>query len=151
MTATVSGVRELKRRLDRLEKKDAKRIGRKAINRGLTIVARGVRAKAPGRRIKKVVGKRNKRNRRKGIQEAKAGVGVAKKRDFSKSTAPHAHLVAAGTANRKTTGRGRYRSGANRGRVKRNNFVARGARSRQSQAAAEMMKTIKLQLRTLRK
>lgn len=141
MTDAITGDRKLDRALQQLAQKEARKVSRRAVNKGLTVVARAVRqavppAKTPGhssRQIKKSVGSRNRRNRRKGLQEAKAGVGVGKKRGVA---APHAHIVALGTANR-TTARG-----ASRGRMPANDFVQRGFNQSAGKSRTVMLKSL---------
>lgn len=119
----LEGDEKLARRLLALERKDAGRIARKALGKGLTQIAKGIRQQAPTavkpearRRLKKSVGTRNKRNRIKGVREAKAGLNVGKKRG-SAARMPHAHLIALGTRPRhrkRIGGAARPRSRASR-------------------------------------
>jgi hypothetical protein len=107
---SITGDKALDAKLKDLELRTAKRIARKAINKGLTQIARGQRAAAPTKRIKGTVGSRNKKNRKTGLAEAKVGMNVGKKLTNPKRM-PHAHLLALGTSERTT------RSGASRGRM----------------------------------
>lgn len=119
-TPVVTGIKELDAKLERLEKRDSRRVGRKALGKGLTVVARAIRKRAPvgkTKRLKKSVGSRQKKNRRKGIQEAKAGIGVGGRRN---KLAPHGHLVGLGTGPR-VTGDLSYR-----GEMPANPFVRQG-------------------------
>lgn len=93
-----------------------RRLARAALGAGLTEAARIIRREAPKRtRIRKAVGQRFKKNRRRGIHEAKAGLNVGKKH----GSAPHAHFFVLGTARRRT------KRGENRGKVRPNYFVRR--------------------------
>jgi hypothetical protein len=159
VTAIVTGDRELDRRLAHLSDKGAKRAGRAAINAGLTVVAKAIRAavppvETPGHRkssITKAVGSRNKKNRTTGVQEAKAGFGVGKKRG---RVAPHAHLLALGTDDRHTGSKrdrrrgatGRISTGAERafrGRVKPSRVVPRGYAASQSDAMKKIIQKLR--------
>lgn len=126
MTTVITGVKELDRKLRRLATKDEKKISRKAVGKALTPIARAIRALAPvgkTKSLKKAIGKSFKKNKRKGVTEAKAGVNVGKKvrrKDGSSGSAPHGHLVTIGTSNRYT------KTGASRGRNRANDFVNRG-------------------------
>src|SRR5690606_15591840 len=89
----------------------------------------GKRKKKPARvaSIRKAVGSRLARNKRKNIWEAKAGLNVSRKggKQFR-----HAHLYTIGTTNRVT------RANLNRGRMEPNEFVIE-ARERSQGAALQ--------------
>lgn len=116
----VEGVDELLQVLDTLgAPKATKRVARVGLNAGLTVIASAQRRSTPvgkNKRLKRAIGKRLKKNRQNGIHEAKAGINVAKK---GNKRAPHGPIVALGTRMRKT------RTGANRGRVRVNNWIQR--------------------------
>ena len=101
MSATITGDKALDRKLRSLGDKGARKAAASGIRAGLTVVARAIRSEIPPhmKSIKKSIGSRFAKNRRKGIQEAKAGANVGKKRP--KQT-PHAHLILAGTQERRT-------------------------------------------------
>ena len=116
----MTGVKEIDAVLDGLEKKTAKKIGRASINAGLGEMRKEIRKRAPVGKtqlLKKSIGNRFKRNKKKDLMEAKAGINVGKKKG---KRAPHGHLVALGTNIRQSP------NGANRGRVEANDFVRQG-------------------------
>ena len=111
----LTGDKELEKTLKELGDKAADRVAKSVLNAGLTPVVKEAKKRAPGS-IKNAIGKRNTRDR-KGQHEAKAGIGVGKRKSIKKSkgslarqkaiasntsmNAPHAHLVALGTVARK--------------------------------------------------
>lgn len=139
----ITGDRELDRQLALLEKRDARRINRVGVNKGLAIIAKAIRRAAPvgkTRALKKDIGKRFARNRRSGEIEAKAGVGVGKKKVNRRGVsgrANHSHLVALGTQSRVT------KSGASRGVMPANDFVTQAFASAQPSAASATLSAIR--------
>lgn len=137
--AEITGVRDIDRKLDRLDKKVGKRVGRAAVNAGLRVVVKEIKQRVPpaktkghsGKRLKRATTSVNKKNRRTHVDEAKAGaVGKVKKK------APHYHLIALGTAERHDRGR-------NRGAVKPNDFVKRAGLASQSAMLSKMREKAK--------
>lgn len=134
MKDPITGDKELDRLLYQMGEKSVRKIARIPLGKGLTVVARAIRREVPtaitpgrsNKRIKQAIGKRNKKNRRKGYHEAKAGVHVGKKKG-----AKHAHLLALGTAKR-------YDNGRYTGAIKPNDFVQRGLRQSESAAMKRM-------------
>ena len=118
----VTGIAELDLALARLDDRTQRRIARPAISRGLTFLKRKIRKNAPvgpTGSLKKSIGTRFKKDRRKGMTSGKVGIDVGKKaKDQSEVNAPHGHLVALGTQQRATA------SGANRGKMPKNDFVS---------------------------
>lgn len=103
----LTGDKELERTLKRLEDKVADRVAKSALGSGLTVMAKAIKQSAPVGNtgaLKASVGKRNLRNRRKNIHEAKVGINVGKvsKKQKAEGTAraPHSHLVGLGTGPR---------------------------------------------------
>lgn len=154
-TPTITGVPEVDAKLRNIDTKVAKRVGRKAVNAGLRVLAKRIKAAVPeaettghGRRkLQTSVGTRNKKNRRANVQEAKAGIGVG---NAAKKAVPHAHLIAAGTGERYTgssTRRGRTKSTGNqrayRGRVTPRPFVRTGGTVSQSEVLQVMIDKLK--------
>lgn len=122
MAVHVTGVRDIDRKLKRLALKDAKRIGRSAINKGMTPIAKAIKKATPkgparwvkfsgvstwvkGGLLRKSVGKRNNKSKRTGIHEAKVGYNVGINSKSKKKNAKYAHLFAAGTKNRRGRGK----------------------------------------------
>ena len=108
-----------------------------------TVVSAGARKlktliqrSAPDRKLRNAVGSRRVIAR--GEITAKAGMNVGRKRN----RAPLAHIRLLGTKNRRT------RSGANRGRIKGNNFVATTTQTAAGPVTAEMQTTLNDELRT---
>lgn len=134
MATSFTGDRALDRRLASLEKREAKKFARKAINAALTIANKSIKSEAPSKRVRKSIGKRFKKNKRTNVTEAKAGINVGKKRGAN-TRAPHAHLVALGTRRRKRRRLGGWAKGRSgklrtgRMRAVDGRFVKRGMRS----------------------
>lgn len=110
---SLTGDRELDRKLSALARNVQSRIARRAVNKGVTVILNAQRRAAPNKALRKSLGKSNKRSKRLGVVEAKAGINVGKRpsrvvdgsivaqgRQF-----PQAHLLVLGTAERYTTGR----------------------------------------------
>lgn len=147
MSVRITGVKKVDRRLKRLALKDAKRIGRAAINKGMTPVVKEIRKatpKGPTGTLKKAVGKRNKKNRRTGIQEAKVGYNVGLKHRKAKpgakrkpkKRAPHAHLFGIGTKSRS------WKSGKSTGRMPGNKAVGKAYRASAQKSLAVMKQSV---------
>lgn len=116
----VTGVEELDRSISNLDTRSQKRIARPAVSRAMTFLKRKIQKAAPvgpTGNLKKSIGTRFKKDR--GVTSGKVGidVGEAAKRKYDVS-APHGHLVALGTQQRQTE------SGANRGKMPKNDFVS---------------------------
>jgi len=138
---TVTGDKEVAKVLRELGathgKSVERRLARLALGAGLTPLAQRIRKGAPPRtRIRKAIGKRNKRNRRKGIHEAKAGINVGSKA----GKAPHGAWFAAGTADRTT------KKGQNRGRMLGDNFVVRATKEARPRVQQAMLYRIRQRL-----
>jgi len=105
----ITGVPELEAVLSKLADKAADRVARSALGGGLTVATKRIRQAAPKGKtgaLKKSI--RSRFNRAKGNQppSAKVGINVGKQKKtaagFKKRIrAPHAHLVALGTKQRK--------------------------------------------------
>lgn len=96
MTVTITGVREVDRRLANIEKRDARRIGRNAARAGASQVSKGIKSAAPigeTKGLKRSIGWRHAKNRRKAIQETKAGINVGKKVTDKNRSKYGGHLV----------------------------------------------------------
>lgn len=112
----ITGVQELNRKLRNLDKAMARKIGRKAVNKGLTVLAKAIRAKAP-RKLRGIIGKRHKKDRNTKLFVAKAGVGVALTKKKKGKYGWYLFLQAVGTKQRIT------KRGGRRGRLVSKNFV----------------------------
>ncbi|HCS53285.1 HK97 gp10 family phage protein [Rubinisphaera sp.] len=156
----ISGDKELDRVLRLLGEKAIRKMARVSLGKGLTVLARSIRAVVPSattsghsnRSIKKAIGRRNKKNRRHGFHEAKAGIHVGKK-----SGAPHAHLIGLGTDHRYAGFSSRqkgYRGEARRtgsaiayrGRIEANDFIKRGLESANSEVLSKIAQEFERQL-----
>lgn len=111
MAMVVTGDKALDAKLARLAAdKTQHKLGRKALGKGLTALAKAQRERAPvgpTGNLKRSIGSRHKKNKTKGVVEAKAGAGVGTKNPKDKTKkvkgrrqAPHAPLVALGTRSR---------------------------------------------------
>jgi len=138
MTATLTGDKALDKKLARLADKAATKVSRKAVNQGMTVLAKAMRAAAPDKVSKKSIGKRYKKKRTSGVIEAKVGINVgqnlqkqqalAKDRGEDTPKQSVVHLIALGTDKRQTA------KGANRGSIEPNDFVARAYQGAESTA-----------------
>jgi len=107
------------------------------VSAGTTPVAAAQRKAAPRNkknqsreyRLHKAIGKRTKK--KKGtVVSAKVGINIGRK---GTKRAPHGAIVTLGTKRRKTDG-----TGANRGRMPRNDFIKRATRSARPEAQRRM-------------
>ena len=112
------------------------RIAGTVVAAGAHRLKRGIQQEAPDRKLRNAVGSRRVITR--GTITAKAGINVGRKRN----TAPWAHVRTLGTKVRRT------RSGANRGRIKGDNFVATATQSAAGPVSAEMQDTLNEELQT---
>lgn len=102
----LTGDKELEATLRKLSDKAADRVARNTLGAGLTVINKAQRQAAPvgpTGNLKANIGKRNERNKRSGVFEAKTGVGVGKKSTKIRKgivNAPHGHLVALGSQSR---------------------------------------------------
>ena len=150
----LTGDKELEATLKKLADKSADRVARSVLGAGLTVIAKAMRNAAPVGKtgsVKASIGKRNQRNKRKGLFEAKAGVNVGKKKkqlSTAIATAPHGHLVALGTKPRfrKSIG-GRFgyiknpsQQQLSTGTMPSNPFIKQAYESARGNAAAAMKK-----------
>lgn len=128
--STLEGADEINRKLHLLtvhDEKLGKRVMTPVFRAGGTAIAKQVRRRAPGKSLRRSVG--SKLRRRKGQLSVKAGLNVGKK---GGKRLHQAHLLTIGTKRRQT------RSGANRGRVKEDDFVAVAAKEAQGKAVEKM-------------
>ena len=109
--AEVTGIEELKDRLNKLAYAGASRASSKGIRAGLKVLEKAQKAAAPVGKtgaLKARIGSRflkSGKGRQRGVQTAKAGINVGRKRTKvgeeakgrDKAYAPHSHLVALGT------------------------------------------------------
>lgn len=152
---SLTGDRELDGKLRALARNMQSRIARRAVNKGVTVILNAQRRAAPNKALRKSLGKSNKRSKRLGVVEAKAGINVGKRpsrivdgsivaqgRQF-----PQAHLLVLGTAERYVKSKGfsqrikRLAGGraGYRGKIKPRRFIesaTMGAANEAGQAAA---------------
>ncbi|MGE0105115.1 MAG: hypothetical protein AB7G12_12770 [Thermoanaerobaculia bacterium] len=128
----LTGDKELDGKLRDLDRDMQRKIAGKANNAGLMEILKAQRDAAPNKRLKRALGKRNKRNRRTGMQEGKVGLNVGKRgpKQFQQG-----HLLTLGTEDRWTGSKKRNsRRGivqvlktaatrAFRGRIKPNDWI----------------------------
>lgn len=172
--AAITGVKELDDRLARIsDDRQAKKLGRRAVLKPLRMIAASIKTEVPpattpghtNQRIRASIGQRFGKNRRKGIVEAKAGVSVGKRRPRIQKKdieveriAPHSHLLALGTVDRYTGARTyRVKFGKRtrttgkprrfRGRLRPNDFVARGTERVAGEVPAAMAQEVEGGLR----
>ena len=108
-SAKITGDKALDRKLSHLSDKGQARATKSAIGKALTVIARGIRNAIPPnlKSVKKTVGTKNKKNKRKGIHEAKVGLGVGKQKKQARAGKPgvgiskaNVHWWALGTGER---------------------------------------------------
>lgn len=148
----LTGDKALEKTLKKLADKSADRVARSVLGAGLTVINKAQRAAAPvgpTGNLKANIGKRNERNKRKGVFEAKTGVGVGKQKRLRAkgiASAPHGHLVALGTKPRyrKTIG-GKFgfiknptREQLSTGTMPKNDFIKRSYQSARGAAQSKM-------------
>lgn len=149
----ITGLPELEKTLKGLRDKTADKIAKAALRAGVTVVARAQRKAAPvgaTGAVKKSIGSRVGKGRN-GVYQAKAGVNVGK-RTAAKirkgPLAPHSHLVALGTQQRrrKTIG-GRFGYITNptdqqlsTGKGPANPFIRQAYQSARASARAAMLR-----------
>lgn len=161
----ITGEKEIDRKLERLEKKSARKVARRAVNKSTRTVTNAIKQEAPkGRRhrdalgrfaterkstvntLSKAIGQRAlKKSEAAGQVAAKTGVGVGKRKKKEGKRAPHAHLVALGTRRRKRRKVGGVFKGASRkstGRMPANDFVKRGYSKSKAIAFSELRKLV---------
>lgn len=82
LAVEIVGSQRLRNKLEKLAHKDIRRINRNALNKGMTVIQKGIKSEIPSgsKDLKKSIGKRYRKNRRKGLMEAKVGAGVGKKK-----------------------------------------------------------------------
>lgn len=112
----LTGHAELERTLAHLADKTADRIARSALGAGVVVLKRAIKKAAPvgpTGSLKAAIGSRNEKTKHDGVHVAKAGTNVGKRSKRRKNrqsgvyetvkqkTAPHAHLVALGTKQRR--------------------------------------------------
>lgn len=155
----LTGDKELERTLKTLADKAADRVAKGTLGAGLTVIAREMKRDAPVGKtghLKSEIGKRNERNKRKGLYEAKAGIGVGKRKKPKSQKgqtqriagAPHGHLVGLGTKPRtrkKLGGRFAYIKNPtsqqlSTGTMPANPFVKRAYHAARSSAETAMQK-----------
>lgn len=76
----------------------ANRIAKAGLGKGLTVLAKAMRAGAPNKSLRNAIGRRNAKPKGKAMHVAKVGLNVGKK--AGKGRMPHAHLLVFGTADR---------------------------------------------------
>lgn len=79
--AVVTGIKELDRKMARMKNRVQTKIVKAAIRAGLSVGSKEVRAQIPSqyKTARKAIGWRFKKNKKKGVMEAKVGVAVGKK------------------------------------------------------------------------
>lgn len=126
-----------------LDKKTRKKLTRRAVSKGITILVRALKRAAPTgktKNLKKAIGRSSKKVKKgedKYFTGSRVGMNVGKK---MAKQAPHGHLVVLGTRQRKT------KKGKSTGRMPKNNFIKPVVKSNlkkvRSKIAAELKKDI---------
>lgn len=150
--AIVTGDAKLDRVLRDLDLKMQKKIARGALAKSLTPVAQAIKSEVPGwKSVRKAIGKRNKKNKRSGLHQAKVGVNVGKK-PAKKGEVEHGKPIPPGKqvpwATPLATGTGKRfiktgkRKGQYTGRIDKDNFVQRGWNRSKSESLDTLQKSI---------
>jgi HK97 gp10 family phage protein len=149
----LTGDERLHKKLRQLIEAGDKSAG-KAMRKGATKIAGAIRKEAPvgpSKTLKKSIGSKVKRSAKRGITDARAGIGVGKKKA---KTARHGHLVGLGTTLRRRKKLGGKFAGVDNpsdtqlstGTMPSNDFVKRGFRKGAAAALhairAEMAKQV---------
>ena len=134
--SSLEGVEELTSTLSslRTDQPVGSRIAGRVVGSGARKLKQLIQREAPDRKLRRAVGSRRVTSN--GDIRAKAGLNVGRKRN----AAPLAHIRTLGTKRRRT------RKGANRGRIKANDFVASATRSAVQPVTAEMQDTLNKEL-----
>lgn len=163
---SVSGAKRLEKKLARLRDKESFKLAKKAVRKGVAAQASGIRKEAPvGKtgQLKAAIGSRLNKDKKKRLTTfGKAGANVGKRKERlakrSKKTgkkvnvqAPHAHLVALGTKQRKRKKIGGKFSYLNpptsrqlrTGKMTPDAFVLRGAKRAEKKAFNRMLRELK--------
>lgn len=87
---TITGDKKIDRKLKRLKTSSQRKIGRAMTGAMQTELLRGIRSVVPPKQksLKKTLGRRNKRNKKTGVYEAKVGFGVGKQAKSKKNRDP---------------------------------------------------------------
>lgn len=138
-SSILTGDRQLDARLKRLaDAKAARRIARRGLAAGLTVLRKEAKRRAPNTRVKKAIGSTNKRSRSTKLHTAKMGANVGVKKS---GYLPHIHLLILGTAQRFRKAVGGLFSGSKNtrtGKIEPNDFVREAAVAKQSAAVDAM-------------
>lgn len=88
--STITGDKEIDRKLKHLASKGQKRVARSGIGKAMTVLSRGIRNAIPPnyKSAKKAIGRRNKKNKHTHKHEAKVGLGVGKQTKSKKQRDP---------------------------------------------------------------
>lgn len=149
----IQGLEQLQRKMKDLPVRVQKKISRKALSRGGTVLVKAIRSETPKGKTKaaaKEIGKKIKTVNGQAVMKVGAGLGSKTKK--SKQSEPHSHLLILGTQPRytgqrswKTKGGRTTRKTGNkkafRGQMKPDPIVKRGA-AKGSQAAAAEVKRV---------
>lgn len=147
-STAVTGKSKIDRKLKKLQEKTRKKIMRSSMGKAGTVLKKAIAKRAPvgkTKLLKKSIGASTKaqKNLKTSVdfQGLRVGPNVGKKKSEEDGTnlgaskfAPHAHLVILGTRDRKITGKKRGKDktknvGQPTGRVKKNDFVKKAAKS----------------------
>ncbi|MES2789964.1 MAG: hypothetical protein V4719_10095 [Planctomycetota bacterium] len=143
----LTGDKALDRELKALGKRGTG-LAKKGFSKALTELVKAMRREAPEgetQQVKKSIGKRFEKVRRSDEVKAKAGVNVASNPEKLRAQAPHAHLVALGSAMRVT------KEGQSRGKMPSNKFINRAVRSSIGTMQSVLIVTIRAALAKYRK
>ena len=146
---TITGHKELDRKLAKLGGPVARKVCASGVRAGLGVVRKAIREEVPVASVRKVVASRFKRRTKKSALVAKVGAGVGKHKtkQVAKRSRPgvgigkqNAHWYFLGTSTRAT------RRGANRGRMPQNDAVRRGFSKSRALAVVAMLRKMREQI-----
>lgn len=127
-----------------LKESGCKRAARSGISAGMTVLVRAIRSAAPVGEtgaVKRSIGRRIVKERGSDKITGKVGINVGKKTVARGKHAPHGHLVALGTGERRRT------SGGSTGRMPANRFVSQATKAAHGRAQAAMKTKLRERLR----
>lgn len=152
--ATITGDKEIDRKLRHLAGSGQRRVARSGIGKAMTVLSRGIRNAIPPnyRTAKKAIGRRNKKNKVKNKYEAKVGMGVGKQTKSKKQRDPrkpgvgitkaNIHWLILGTTTR------RREDGSSAGRMPPigKNWVQQGVKASEGEAVRAMHEQMRKKL-----
>lgn len=150
--SSVKGDKEIIRKLRKLGgDKLLRKVGRKAVNKGMTPMSRAIRRAIPPslKSVKKTVGKKIKKDKKTGVTVAKVGLGVGKRKPIARTAGKPGVGISKQNVHWWTLGTGerRKKSGASTGSMPKGPPVVRIAfQQSKNESDSVMRKTLREEL-----